>query len=423
MMTSTHKKVPIFRLISAASIGTILEWYDFSLFAYLTPVLAKLFFPQQNGLVALMQTYAIFAVGFFVRPLGAMLFGHYGDRQGRQKLLILSIILMSLSTFCMGLLPDYAHAGLLAPILLILLRLFQGLSVGGESTGATLFVLESVSSKYRGFMGGLLWGMIGVGMLLGSLAATIAAHSEVSWAWRVPFLLGIFTGIIGYFLRKQTTESYMFLEVLHDRAIKKFPLREGLVTYKKASLTMIAMYMLSAVITYLIFVFMPGYATNIVGLPLSLTTTVSTVAFLGVTLLVPLGGYLSDIIGRKKCLIASAAGFVLLSYPLFFMISKANLVHFEIAQGLFLLLAAVFQGAITAAAFEMVPTVVRYSVIAVCYNISYSLFGGTAPFVATYLVSITGHKSAPGLYLTLIAVITWCVIFLAYDRHQMDAIK
>jgi MHS family proline/betaine transporter-like MFS transporter len=399
------------RLVTASSLGTILEWYDFSLFAYLTPVLAKLFFPQERALTALMLTYAIFAIGFFVRPLGAILFGHLGDRIGRKKTLAWTILLMSLPTFLMGLLPTYQSIGIAAPLLLILLRICQGLSAGGESTGAVLFVLESLPSKHRGFWGGLLWSMTGVGMLLGSSAALIVTHySQNPWAWRIPFLLGILTGIVAYFLRKRVPESVMFENALENNTLTPFPLWEGIRKYKHEMLTIMGLYVLSAMITYLIFIFMPGYAANILGLPLDKTTLISTLSFLCVTLLVPLGGYLSDRVGRKACLRWAAVGYLVLSYPLFWLISQGSVNNFIIAQLIFVMLAACFQGALTATILELLPTSVRYSVAAVGYNVSYSIFGGTAPLVAAYMVSMSGNTSAPGLYLVFGALVAFIAV-------------
>lgn len=393
------------RVISASALGTILEWYDFSLFAYLTPILAKLYFPQDNRITALMLTYAIFAVGFFVRPLGAMLFGNLGDKIGRKKTLVWSILLMSLPTFMIGVLPTYQTIGIAAPCLLILLRICQGLSAGGESTGAMLFVLESMPKKHRGFMGAFLWSMTGVGMLLGSLAATLVMHfADSPWVWRVPFMLGLITGLIGFFLRLRTSESELFLKLLQTQATVKNPLLLAVKQYKKEILIIIGLYTLSAMITYLIFIFMPSYATNILGMPATKTSLFSTLIFAGSIFLVPLGGYLSDKVGRKKCLRWSALGFIILSYPLFQIIAQGWLANLIFALVIFLLLAAVFQGALTATVLEMLPTRVRYSVTAVGYNVSYSLFGGTAPLVATFVVNLLGDKSAPGLYLALGAI-------------------
>lgn len=405
------------RILTASSIGTILEWYDFALFAYLTPTLAKLFFPKENALTALMLTYAIFAVGYFVRPIGAAIFGHIGDRSGRKKTLVWSILLMSLPTFGMGLLPTYQTIGMAAPILLIILRICQGLSAGGETTGSILFTLESVDERRRGFIGGLIWSMVGVGMLLGSLAATLVSYDVTHpWIWRVPFLLGIVTGLIGYFLRKYTIESAMFMKAAEEGKLKKFPLVEGIVKYKKEMGVTIGLYILSAMITYLIFVFMPSYAHTIIGMPLDKMTLISTIMYLIVTVLVPVGGYLSDKIGRRTSLRWSAFGFILLSYPLFQLIAQGSITQFIVAEFSFVMLAVVFQGALNATVFELFPTAVRYSVVAVGYNVSYSLFGGTAPFVATSLANLTGDKSAPGLYLVAGA----CIAFVATSKLQLQ---
>lgn len=400
----TKNKVSL-RVICSSSIGTIFEWYEFTLFAFLTPLLATYFFPQENQFTSLMLTYSIFAIGFFVRPIGAAFFGHLGDRVGRKKVLIRSIVLMAISTFLIGLLPTYHDIGIAAPILLIILRICQGLSAGGESTGAILFVMEAENYKRRGFLGGLLWSVIAVGMLLGSFTSMVVTASHYSWAWRVPFILSIFTGLIGYFVRRRTPESSHFQQAVAEGTLKKFPLYDGFVRYKMNMLRIVGVYSLSAMITYLIFIFMPTYAASVIGLPLSQVTLVSTVALACVTVLVPFGGYLSDLIGRKKMLRYSAIGFLLVSYPLFMLIARGSLQHFIVAEGVFILLAACFQGTINAFVIEQVPTAVRYSVVAVSYNLAYSVFGGTAPIISSYLVKLTGDKASPGLYLMFGAMI------------------
>lgn len=390
----------LYKIIAASAIGTILEWYDFTLFAFLTPIIAANFFPKQNAFASLMLTYAVFAIGFFVRPLGAMLFGHIGDTFGRKRALTLSIILMAFATFLMGLLPTYQAIGLAAPTLLIMLRILQGLSAGGESSGAVLFSLEAHDWRYRGLLAAILWGIVGVGMLCGSFAASIVtAHTNISWAWRVPFLFGLVTGVVGYLVRAYAPESSQFQKVIHTNSIEKFPLLTSLRHYKIAILRIIGLHALSAMVGYLVFVFMSAYASTVLGLPLAKTTLISTFALAGSTFLVPIGGFLSDKFGRKVMLRYSAIGFFLLSYPLFKFIAQGSLTHLAIAESIFVLLTIGFQGAISVSAYEMLPTNVRYSALALGYNIAYSLFGGTAPMMATYLVHLSGNKAAPGLYL------------------------
>jgi MHS family proline/betaine transporter-like MFS transporter len=394
------------KVIASSSIGTILEWYDFSLFAFLTPMLASNFFPQQSKATGFMFTYGIFAIGFFGRPIGAALFGHIGDRIGRKRTLILSIVLMALPTFLIGLLPTYKDIGIYAAVLLLLLRICQGLSAGGESTGAVLFVMEGDNYKNRGFIGGILWGVVGVGMLLGSLAASIVTFfPEYTWAWRVPFILGIFTGLIGYFVRKRMPEPIQFQKAQETGGLVKFPLYEGIKKYKKELLRIIGIYTLSALITYLIFIFMPGFAANVLGFPLHQVSMISSLALAGATFLMPLGGYISDLIGRKNCLRWSAILVLLLSYPLFLYLSHGSLVSLVVTEIIFVILASCYQGTINATTVEMLPVHVRYSLIAVGYNIAYSIFGGTAPIVAMYLVKASGNKAAPGIYLMFGALI------------------
>jgi MHS family proline/betaine transporter-like MFS transporter len=222
------------RIVSSSCVGNILEWYDFSLFAFLTPVIAKNFFPPQDGNTGLILTYAIFALGFFVRPLGALVMGHLGDRIGRKRTLIITILLMAVPTFLIGLLPTYARIGISAPIVLVILRICQGLSAGGESIGATLFVMESGHYKHRGLLSSVLWSVVGIGMLCGSFAASaVLAHPQYSWAWRVPFLLGIFTGMIGYFVRRRIPESSYFLT---QKIIYKYPLYQAIIAHKMFTL-------------------------------------------------------------------------------------------------------------------------------------------------------------------------------------------
>ncbi len=419
----TKNKISL-RVFCSSSIGTILEWYEFTLFAFLTPLLATYFFPQENQFTGLMLTYSIFAIGFFVRPIGAAFFGHLGDRVGRKKALIRSILLMAISTFLMGLLPTYHDIGIAAPILLILLRIGQGLSAGGESTGAILFVMEADNYKRRGFLGGLLWSVVAVGMLLGSFTAMIiTAYSQYTWAWRVPFILSIFTGLIGYFVRKRTPESSHFQQAVADGELKKFPLYDGFVKYKMDMLRIVGIYSLSAMITYLVFIFMPTYAANVIGLPLSQVTFISTVALACVTFLVPFGGYLSDLIGRKKTLRYSALGFLLMSYPLFMLIAGGSLHQFIVAESVFVLLAACFQGTINAFVIEQVPTTGRYSIVAVGYNLAYSIFGGTAPIVASYFFKLTGDKASPGLYLMFGAMIAIVATIKMRETYQSWALS
>jgi MHS family proline/betaine transporter-like MFS transporter len=414
------KNAQFLRIIGSSSLGTILEWYDFSLFAFLTPILAKNFFPPQNPAMSILLTYAIFALGFFVRPLGAVLMGHLGDRIGRKCTLIICILLMTVPTFLIGLLPTYAMAGIAAPIILVLLRICQGVSAGGESIGAALFVMESGNYKNRGFLGAVLWGVVGIGMLAGSCAASaVIAHPQSTWAWRVPFLLGIFTGLIGYFVRKRTPESFYFTD---SSRIHRFPLYAGIKSYKIEMLRILGFYTLSAMITYFVIVFMPAYVVKQTGLPLAQVTYIGTWALAASTLLAPLGGHLSDLVGRKKCLRWAASAIFIFSYPLFCLLTSGSLKNVMIGESIFLMMTICYQGSLTAAAIEQLPTAVRYSVIAVSYNLANSIFGGSAPLLASVAAALTGDKAGLAFFLMFGAALAVISTYRMRETYLSTAI-
>lgn len=402
-------------LVVASSIGTILEWYDFTLYAYLAPIISMNFFPNGNSITSVMLVYSVFAIGFIVRPIGAMIFGHFGDRIGRKKVLVFSIVMMASATFLIGILPTYAHIGLAAPALLILLRIFQGISIGGETIGAGLLVIESTPPHKRGFATALVWASSGIGILLSSIVISIItwifSQQELSdWAWRVPFVLGATTGIMGYYLRKNISESSVFRATLDKKEIFKIPLFEAIRTFKKELLITICLYSLCAITTYLLFVFMPMYVSTNFGIPLQQAMVMNTLAMACMVVGVPIVGRYSDLLGNRNVLMISTTAFIILSYPLYLLISTGSLLNLGIAQLVFSVLTAGFQGPITSTVLEMFPSNVRYSGAAFGYNISYSLFGGTAPIVAVYLVSKLENSLAPSFYLISGAIVAFISI-------------
>ncbi len=414
-------------VVLASWFGVILESYDFALYAYLAPVMSALFFPSHDARVSVMLAYAVFTVGFLARPLGAILFGHFGDKLGRQKMVVTSIVLMSVPTVLIGLLPTYAQVGVVAPLSLIVLRILQGISTGGEFTGCNTFVLESSPAHLSGFTTALVWSGTGVGLLSGSLVAswvtTLNQAALSSWGWRLPFLFGAVTGVIGYYFRKNAAEPMLFQSLRARGRIQRFPLLTACKRYKMPMLYITMLYSLSAVITYIVYVFMPTYAEHYLQLSLSESMSISSRCMAIAILLLPIGGLLSDWFGRRNALLISTLFWLVASIPAYQYLQTGGARELFHVLLIFTVFAALYQGALTAAALEILPAEIRYSVAALGYNLSYSIFGGTAPLVAMSLVQYTSTTIAPGIYLTAMALINFPFVLTLHTRtvhYQQD---
>lgn len=396
------------KIIFSACIGTILEWYDFSLYAYLAAIFAQLFFPVSASL-ALLLSYGVFAIGYLARPLGALVLGHLGDTQGRKKALSLSVLLMAVATCGIGLLPSYQTAGISAPLLLLIFRLLQGIAVGGEAFGSACFIVESIPAQQTGFFSSLIWASSVIGLLLGSLVVFILliffqGHLLYSLAWRLPFLLAATSGLIAYYIRSKTKETLAFKCLQNECLIEKLPIKTIFLRHKTLISQLMGLYALSALITYLIFIFMPVYLADILGHSRVYANGINTVMLVLLIVLDIFFAWLSDKVGRKPLMLIAASGFMCLSYPLYGMIAHGGFIELITAQLIFTGLAASFQGPLMALTLDLVPVAIRYTVGSLSYNLAYSLLGGTAPLIVVYLITKTKHITVPGLYLTISAI-------------------
>jgi metabolite-proton symporter len=403
------------RAITAGVIGNVLEWYDFGVYGYLVPTISALFFPGGDPVVSLLSTFAVFGVGFVMRPVGSIVFGIYGDRYGRRKALSAVIFVMALATFAMGLLPTYAQAGILAPALLVVVRLFQGLSAGGEWGGSTSYIVEFAPSGRRGFFGS--WQLVGVGggFLLGSLTAALlnGALSEadrLAWGWRLPFLFGIAVGLVGAYLRWRLDDTPKYTELEEKHAVAQAPLGEALKQYPRETLLGFGVTLHNTVAYYIALVYMNSFIASAGKLPQATASWIVTGSLAVFVLLMPLMGWLSDRVGRRPLLLFSCAGYILLGYPFFLMASSGNVGLTILSQLLMIVLYVPYAGACPAYYAEIFPTRVRYTALSVGYNIAVAIFGGFAPFIATFLVRETGSSHAPAVYVIAAAIITGIVL-------------
>ena len=414
------------RALVAGSVGNFMEWFDYAVYAYLASVIGGLFFPSDVPYTSTLATFAVFAVGFFMRPLGGFIFGHFGDKFGRRWALSASIMLMAFATVSIGLLPTAAQIGVLAPILLVVARLVQGLSIGGEYGGSAAFMVEYAPDHRRGYYGSWVSASIGAGFLAGSLLATLMTtllpeDALNSWGWRLPFIAGMLVGVVGLYIRLRIDDTPAFRAVEQEREVEGAPLRESFLSYWKQGLIAIGFTLVYTVAYYSFLTYMPTYLSEVIKLPLSQALTASSLGLALHVVALPFLGLLSDRVGRKPLLIGASVGIAALTYPAFLMMSGGDFLLIVLAQLLFGFLVALYAAPAATALVEMFPTKVRASALGVSYNLAVATFGGTAPFVATFLVSRTGSNLAPALYVSAAGIITALVlIFAVRETYKED---
>ncbi len=416
------------RVVGASFIGNFVEWFDYAVYGYLAITISKVFFPEVDPQAALLSTFALFAVSFVVRPIGGMVWGHIGDRVGRRTALAWSILIMSLASFCIALIPSYNAIGLWAPGLLLLTRIVQGFSASGEYAGAAAFLVEYAPANRRGMYGAVVPASTASGLLFGSLLASLltgilSSDQMELWGWRLPFLLAAPMGLIGRYIRTKLEDTPVFQELLLEEEADKAPFTDMFRYHWRALILAVGAVLLNAVGFYVILSYMPTYLANEIGLDETLaylSTTIALVTYIGFILLT---GLLSDRFGRKKVLMTASILFVFFTVPAFMLLDTGNFVVIVLVQVLLGAMLTLNDGTLPSFMAELFPTKVRYSGFAVSFNLSNAIFGGTAPFVATLLIKSTGSDLAPGFYLMAAAVVTFIAVSLAKEtsKHALAA--
>ncbi|WP_232224331.1 MFS transporter [Candidatus Paracaedibacter symbiosus] len=399
------------KTVTVSMIGNLFEWFDFALFGYFAPIIGKLFFPSDDPVTELISAFGVFAAGFLVRPIGGMIFGHIGDRLGRKRALVLTILLMAIPTAMIGCLPTYTQIGIAAPILLILMRMLQGLSMGGNYGGSITFTTEHTDPKQRGLIGSFAVTSCLIGILFGSATATILSFilpeaDLYSWGWRIPFIIGIFICFVGYYMRRNIPESPEYVVTQEMGKIQQHPVLEVFREHGNTLVKVVLAVMLHDLSFYILFVYMASYLSEIVGLSKNAALTINTINLVVVSIVTVLAAWLSDHIGRKPVLAMAALLFVVGTIPLLTIVSGTkDTTTILVAQMVLAIAVGGYFGPLPALMVESYPTSVRFSAIAITTNISGPLFGGTAPMLVAYLVNLTGSSLVPAYYLTAGAVI------------------
>ena len=395
------------KAVAASAMGNAIEWFDYGVYAVAATYITLNFFPSDNG-TGTVWTLATFALSFLVRPLGGMFWGPLGDRIGRKGVLAITILMMAASTFLIGCLPSAEQIGLWAPALLILLRMVQGFSTGGEYGGAATFMAEYAPDKKRGFYGSFLeFGTLG-GFALGSLivlATSVIVGTAVmgDWGWRIPFLIAGPLGLIGFYLRSKLEDTPVFQEQEKQNAAagaeaKRSVWRELFSHYKKAMLIMAGLVIALNVVNYTLLTYMPTYLEHSVGIDPTTVLVIMFVGQFGMMLLVPFFGGLSDRVRRKPMWIFSLVGLFVFAIPLYMLMGQG--LGWAIVAFILLGLLYIPQLATISATFPaFFPTHVRYAGFALTYNVATALFGGTAPMVNEALIESTGFILWPAVYM------------------------
>ncbi|WP_199809890.1 MFS transporter [Streptomyces sp. NRRL F-5126] len=436
----------ISRAVSAAALGNMMEWFDFGVYAYLATTLGKVFFPSSSPGAQVVSTFATFAAAFFVRPLGGLVFGPLGDRIGRKRVLAVTMIMMAISTFAVGFLPGYAAVGFAAPILLLICRLVQGFSTGGEYAGATTYIAEYAPDKRRGFLGSWLDFGTFVGYALGSgivtlLTALLGADGMVDWGWRVPFFVAGPLGLVGLYMRLRLEETPAFLREqeaeeaaeqhwagaspeaapVEDEIAKsarqsgKGRLREIFTGQWAAILICMGLVLLYNVTNYMVTSYLPTFMTENVGIGdvTAQLLILGTMVMVAVTITVV--GRSSDRWGRRPMFLGGSIAMVVLAAPAVLLIRQGGVLMPAIGCAILGLLLVCFAGTSASTLPALFPTRIRYGALSISFNVSVSLFGGTTPLIASAIVEGTGDEMVPAYYLMIAGLVGLISTFFLHE--------
>lgn len=398
-------------------VGNLMEWYDFAVYAYMASTIGRLFFPSEDQFASLIAAFGAFAAGYVSRPIGAVIFGHIGDKIGRKPMLLISVLTMGIATTAVGLLPTDAQIGWVAAALLVGLRIVQGISVGGEYGGSLAFIAEQAPANWRGLA--VCFVMVGanVGFLVGAGVAGIVTEAFTvtqinEWAWRVPFLFGGIIALVSLVLRRKLSEPPLPPDY---KPVSGAPVLVALRDYWRDILKVGGLYVTVNAGFYLVFVYVMSFLIDKMHIARDTEIDINFFCIFLLCVLPPGFAILSDRIGRKPILISGTIGIIVLSYPLFMLLDNSTLAPVLLGQVGFAILFSWIYGANPAAETEVAPRQVRATVLTIASNVSMAVFGGTMPMVAAWLVHRTGDDYTPAYYLIGLAVLTLLAVLSIRD--------
>jgi MHS family proline/betaine transporter-like MFS transporter len=407
--------------VAAAVVGNVLEWYDFAVYSFLAAIIGRNFFPSGDPSAEILSSFAVFGIGFLARPLGGIVIGRLGDVKGRKTALLLTIFLMAAGTVLMGLAPTYASVGIAGPLVILFARLMQGFSAGGEWGGSTAFIVEWAPEGKRGLYGSFQQCSVAGGLLLGSglaaiLSTILSPESMNGWGWRIPFLLGGLLGPVGLWMRRTIEETPAYTRAAEAPAAAPLGRRKGFQLAGRA----FGFTVLWTVAYYIFLNYMPTFTARYANLTDAQALWSNTAGILVLVAVIPLWGALSDRVGRRPLLLACAAAFVVLPYPVAtFLVSGPPFGAILVLQVVLATILALFSGTGPAAIAEIFPTRSRSTLMTIGYAFAVAIFGGFAPYIATWLIRETGSPIAWVYYVMAAAFVSGIVIYrLEETAHQ-----
>ncbi len=416
------------RAVIACAAGQAFEIFDFVIYGFFAVAIGRAFFPSGDPAASLLASFGTFAVGFLFRPVGAIVIGYYGDRFGRRKALVVTVGMMACATGITGLIPGYASIGIWAPIILVMCRMFQGFSTGGEWGGAAAFLVEHAPSGRRGLIGSFQQAATAIGAMGATFSAAIlssslSADSFFAWGWRVPFLIGFVLGPIGYYLRTRVAETPAFQRAVATHTITRVPIAEAIRTHGGMFVAGFGLSIIGCVVNYVFLVFLPSFASQTLKIDLGHALWSTALAGTLYLVLTPVVGHYSDRLGRKPMLFSCAVLSFIMAYPLFlFLKTYPTFWGMLVVQATAQMVLTLYTGVISTILSEMFPTNVRYTALSVAYGFAVAIFGGFAPYISTFLVHVTGDVLAPSYYVMAAAVVSGIAVLFVTERHRALAL-
>jgi MHS family proline/betaine transporter-like MFS transporter len=418
-------KIPktVIRAILASAVGNVVEWIDWAIYGLAAPFIAEQLFPKGDPVVSLLQTYGVFAIGFVTRPLGAMIIGPYGDRYGRNRALVLSILLMGGATGLIGMVPTYASIGVLAPVLVIILRCIQGFALGGEWGAASAFIYELAPPNRRSFITSFRPCGTGMGYFIGTgliTLITVIMPPEMlkSWGWRIPFFLAFATALLGLYIRLKVVESPEFEEAKAKNETSANPLGDTVKFNKRGMAVVFGIAMIWNSVYLVIYTYLPVHLSKFAGMTYSSALKICTIALLLYTAMVPLFGWVSDHCSKKFLLTLSTIGFTVFAYPAFMLIGTNQYWAIMTVFLIFSVLMGIYGGTAQMVFAEQFPIGTRNTAMSLSYTLNVTLLGGTAPLTVTWLVSSLKDPMAAAYYMIACSLIA--VFAVRYATYTTD---